>query len=174
MRWPILQMCISLREKPMHNWSDALKLSFAKNWNRVTVNIWSQYLQYLQSCLGICIRHLVDAVPLLETENISPVCWYIIEIWPVLMACTWKNRVLLAVFWDKISIFHLGRTEQVSGRAFILFVWILLVSGFPKWFSETLRQVNSGQISCQQRISGSKKGIQTQCCLESGPTFPTT
>ena len=43
-------------------------------------------------------------------------CWktttyhrYIIEICrPVLMACTWKTRVLLVAFWDKISIFHLG------------------------------------------------------------------
>ena len=46
-------------------------------------------------------------------------------------------------------------TYQVSGRAFIFFVWILLVSGYPKWFSETLRQVNSGQISSQLQISGS-------------------
>ena len=41
---------------------------------------------------------------------------YIIEIWPVLMACTCKNRVLLAAFKDKISIFHLGQTEHRSAR----------------------------------------------------------
>ena len=32
------------------------------------------------------------------------------------MACTWKNRVLLAAFWDKISMFHLGQTEHCSAR----------------------------------------------------------
>ena len=32
------------------------------------------------------------------------------------MACTWKNRVLLAAFWDKISIFHLGQTEHSSAH----------------------------------------------------------
>ena len=91
MRWPILQMCISRCEKPLHHWSDALKSSFSQSWNRVTVKIWSQYLQYLQSYLEIFIRHLAAAVPLLETDNISPVWRHIIEIWPVLMACTWKN-----------------------------------------------------------------------------------
>ena len=45
---------------------------------RVTVNIWSQYLQYLQSYLEIFICHFAAAVPLLETDNISPVCRYII------------------------------------------------------------------------------------------------
>ena len=56
--------------------------------------IWSQYLQYLQSYLQIFIYHLVAAVPLLETDNISLVCWYVIKIWPVLIACTWKNCIL--------------------------------------------------------------------------------
>ena len=46
-------------------------------WNRVTVKIWSQYLQYLQSYLEIFIRHFAAARPLLETDNISPVCRYI-------------------------------------------------------------------------------------------------
>ena len=101
-------MWISWFEKPLHHWSNALKSSFAKNWNRVAVKFWSQHLQYLQSHLEIFIHHSAAAVPLLETYNISPVwpvCRYIIEIWPVLMACTWKNCVLLAVFWDKIFIF---------------------------------------------------------------------
>ena len=114
MLWPILQMWISRCEKPLHHWSDALKSSLAKNWNWVTVKFWSQYLQYLQSYLEHLIHHLAAAVPLLETDNISPVCRYIIEIWPVLIACTWKNRDLLAVFWNKISIFHLGQTEHRS------------------------------------------------------------
>ena len=60
------------------------------------------------------IHHCVAAVPLLETNNILPVCQYIIEICPVLTACTWKNRVLLAAFWDKILIFHLGQTEHCT------------------------------------------------------------
>ena len=63
------------------------------------------------------IRHLVAAVPLLEIDNISPVCRYDIDSWPVLMACTWKNSTLLAAFWDKISTFHLGQTEHRSARA---------------------------------------------------------
>ena len=64
------------------------------------------------------IRHWAAAVPLLETDTISQgrVCRYIFEIWPVLMACTWKNRVLLAVYWDKISIFDLGQPEHRSAR----------------------------------------------------------
>ena len=68
MQWPILQMCISRCEKPLHNWSNALKSSFAKNGNRVTVKFWSQYLLYLQSYLVIFIHHLAAAVPLLETD----------------------------------------------------------------------------------------------------------
>ena len=46
------------------------------------------------------IHHLAAARPLLKTDNISPVCRYIIEVWPALMTCTWKNCVLLAAFWD--------------------------------------------------------------------------
>ena len=60
--------------------------------------------------------HLVAAVPLLDSDNILQFCRYIIDIWPVLMACTWKKRVLLAAFWDKISIFHLGQTEHRLAR----------------------------------------------------------
>ena len=61
--------------------------------------------------LDIFILHFVAAVPLLENDNLSPVCGYIIEICPVLIACTWKNCVLLAAFWDKILIFHLGQAD---------------------------------------------------------------
>ena len=37
-------------------------------------------LQYLQIYLEIFISHLAAAVPLLETDNILPVCRYIIDI----------------------------------------------------------------------------------------------
>ena len=40
----------------------------------------SQYLQYLQNYLEIFICHLAAAVILLETDNISLVCRYILEI----------------------------------------------------------------------------------------------
>ena len=73
-------------EKPIHYWSDA-------SFNRVTVKIWSGYLQYLQNYLETLIHHLasaVAAVSVLEADNKSPDCRYIIEIWYVLMACTWK------------------------------------------------------------------------------------
>ena len=85
---------------------------------RVTVKFWSQCLQYLQRYLEFFSSHLAAAVPLLETDNISQVCQYIIQIWPVLMACTWKNRDLLTEFCDKISIFssYLGWTEHSSAR----------------------------------------------------------
>ena len=73
------------------------------------------------------------------TDNISLVCRYIIEIWPLLMACTWKNCNLLAVFWDKISMFRLSQTEHCSTRCdgplcaphrdLISFIW---------WFSQFL------------------------------------
>ena len=42
-------------EKPLHHGSDALTSSFALSKNRVTVKIWSQYLQYLQSYLEMFI-----------------------------------------------------------------------------------------------------------------------
>ena len=41
--------------------------------NRVTVKFLSQYMQYLQRYLEIFIHHAAAAVPLLETDNISPV-----------------------------------------------------------------------------------------------------
>ena len=43
------------------------------------MKFWSQYLQYLQSYLELFISHLASAMPLLKTDNISPVCRYIIE-----------------------------------------------------------------------------------------------
>ena len=102
--------------------------------------IWSPDLpQYFEKYLEIFIRHLAAAMPLLETDNISPVCRYIIEMWvmwPVLMARTWKNRFLLAAFWDnlKISIFHLDQTEHRLARgdcplcephhALISYIWL--------------------------------------------------
>ena len=88
-----------------------------------------------------------------------------------ILACSKLWIHLLAGLCHYMTRMMTLEASQVSCRAFILFVWILLVSGFPKWFSETLRQVNSVQISSQQRILGSKKGIQSQCCLESGQHF---
>ena len=108
--------------KPLHHWSvrsDALNSSFAMfaySRNRVTVKFWRQYLQNLQSYLEIFIIHLAAAVTLLQTDSISSVYRHIFEIWPVLMAFTWKNRGLLAAFWNKISISHLGQTEHRSVR----------------------------------------------------------
>ena len=72
------------------------------------MKFWSQFLQYWRRCLEIFIRHFAAAVPLLETDNISQVCWYIIKICPVSMACAWKNHVLLAAFWDKNLDISLG------------------------------------------------------------------
>ena len=78
MWWPIFAAMILQCDKSMQFWSNPLKSSLAYCWNRVTVKIWSQYLQYLQSYLEIFISHFAAAVPLLETDNISPVCRYII------------------------------------------------------------------------------------------------
>ena len=100
--------------------SDALNSSFAMfvySWNRVTVKFWRQYLQNLQSYLEIFIIHLAAAVTLLQTDSTTSVCRHIFEIWPVLMAFTWKNRDVLVAFWKKISISHLGQTEHRSVRA---------------------------------------------------------
>ena len=41
------------------------------------------------------------------------------------LACTWKNRVLLAAFWDKISMFHLSQTKPVGAQLGALW-WTLL------------------------------------------------
>ena len=72
---------------------------------------WAQIVK-LQN--GISSRR--QKVPGPKDEIISgfaiPLFAPIIKICPVLMACTSKNRVLLAVFWDKISIFHLGQTKH--------------------------------------------------------------
>ena len=61
-------------EKSLHHWSYVLNSSLAQSWNRITVKIWCQYLQYLQSFLEIFISHLAAAVPLLEIDKISLVC----------------------------------------------------------------------------------------------------
>ena len=126
-------MAILYCEKPLHHWSYALKSSFTKSWNRITVKFWSQCLQYLQNNLEIFMHHLAFAVPLLETDNISPICQYIINVWTALMTCTLKNRDLLVASSDKISIFNLGQTEHCSARgdgprcaqhrALISFLW---------------------------------------------------
>ena len=94
-------------ENPLHHWNYTLKSSFTKSWIRVTMKFWSSYQQYLQSCLEIFIHHLAAAVPFLETDNISPVCRYIFEIWPVLMACTWIAFCcpLCTQHWALISSF---------------------------------------------------------------------
>ena len=44
------------------------------------MNFWSQYLQYLQSYVEIFISHLAAVETLVETNNISLVCQYIIQI----------------------------------------------------------------------------------------------
>ena len=98
----------------------SLKLSID---NILCIELKQSYFEILESVSAVLakiswyfhqsLQGLAAAVPLLEIDNISLVCRYIIEICPVLMACTWKNRVLLAAFWDKISIFHLGQTEHL-------------------------------------------------------------
>ena len=112
---PIFAAVILQCENPLHHSSEALKSSLAQNWNtgRVTVKFWSQDMQYLQRYPENFFLHLAAAVSLLEADNTSPVCLDIFEIWPVLMAFTWKNNSTLpAAFWDKLLIFHLGQTEQ--------------------------------------------------------------
>ena len=71
------------------------------------MKFWSQYLQHLQSYLEIFMRHLAAAEPLLETNNISPVCRHIMEICPVLMTCTEKIAFCL----------------QRSGTKYRYFIW---------------------------------------------------
>ena len=136
-------------EKPLH-WSHALKSSFALGWNRIAVKLWTQYLQ---SYLENSISHLAAAVSLQqlsckpsETDNISTVCQYIVEIWPVLMAYIWKNRVLLAAIWDKISIFHLGQTKHHSATSEYSMFFIQKAL----WCIKILRKWPSG---CQQSLS---------------------
>ena len=81
--------------------TEAMHLSHpSHNAERVSVKFWSQHLQYLQSYLETFISHSAAAVTLLETDNISPVCRYIVQIWHLMLAWTWKNCVLLAAFWD--------------------------------------------------------------------------
>ena len=98
--------------QPLLCWSNTLKSAFSHSRIIIILKIWCQCLLFVQSYLENFLCHQAAAVPVLPTDNLSPVCRYITEIWPVLMACTWKNRVLLAAFWVKISIFHLGHWHQ--------------------------------------------------------------
>ena len=50
---------------------------------------------------------VVAAVPMLQTDNISQVCRYIIETWPAMIACNWK------------IVFYL----QHSGIKYRYFIW---------------------------------------------------
>ena len=109
MWWPILQWCFCSVRSPCI--TEVLHWRHPYHWEETEL-LWKfgvstcTVLQYLQSYLELFICHLAAAMPLLKTDNISQVCRYIIETWPVLMSCTWKNHSLLAAFWDKISIFH--------------------------------------------------------------------
>ena len=68
-------------EKPLHHCSDALKSSWLKQgYYEILESVPALVLQYLRSYLEIFTRHLAAAVPLLKTDNTSPVCRYIIEI----------------------------------------------------------------------------------------------
>ena len=88
--------------QPLHCWSDTLKSAFAHSRKIAILKIWSQLLLFVQSYFEKFLCHQAAAVPVLPTNNISLVCRYITEIWPVSMACTWKICVLLAEFWGKI------------------------------------------------------------------------
>ena len=76
--------------QPLHRWSNKLKLAFATSRKMAILKILSRCLLYAQSWNFLC--HIAAAVPVLPTDNISPVCRYIfIEIWPVLMALYLKK-----------------------------------------------------------------------------------
>ena len=76
----------------------------------------SQYLQYLQSYREIFIRHLAAAVPLLQIDNLSPVCRYIIEICRDYALFWWivseKIAFCLQRSGTKYRYFHLGQREH--------------------------------------------------------------
>ena len=118
---------------------------------QIYVNVWSQYLQYMQSHLKIFIHpclvwhHLAAAMPFLKINNISPVYQYIIEIWSVLMACTWKNRVLLAAFWDIVWRWLENGRIQTESLEKSIFAW-LVPKLVPKQNSRF--QVFSSTICC--------------------------
>ena len=121
----ISQILAKCNGRFLQRWFCSLRSSCiteAMHWShplhRAETELVTQYLQYLQSYLELFICHLTAAVPLLKIDNISPVCRYVIETWAVLMACTWKNSILLAAFWDKISIFHLGQMEHCLVRGY--------------------------------------------------------
>ena len=61
------------------------------HWSHPLHRAETEYLQYLQSYLEFFSCHLEAAEPLLKTDHISPVCRYIMEIWPAWAACICKN-----------------------------------------------------------------------------------
>ena len=120
MLWPILQMWIIWCEKPPASLEQCtevilsieLKQSYCENLDSVSAVFaklsWNFHLSLgCCSALGENLQYI--RLLLLYRRFVNA-----IEIWPVLMpvVCTWKNGVLLAAFWGKISIFHLGQTEH--------------------------------------------------------------
>ena len=90
MHWPILQRWFCIVSSPCI--TEVVHWSLPSHWaETVTAKNWSQFLQYLQSYLQIFIIHFTAAVPLLQNDNVSLIYPYIIKIWPVWMACPWKN-----------------------------------------------------------------------------------
>ena len=76
-----------------HDIYESVPAVFAKlSWNfHPSLSSCSTLAANRQSITGMSIYY----------RNMSGLC-------PVLMDCIWKNRVLLAAFWDKISIFSFG------------------------------------------------------------------
>ena len=93
------------------------------------------------------------------TNNISLICRYIIEIWPVMIAYNWENCVLLAAFTDKRQIFSLRQLVYRSAcgdgslcaphGAPISFIY----SGATQWTQETEQNLlNNRDFSFQPLI----------------------
>ena len=115
------------------------------SWKCYCECFWHSDCEFFESVPAVLAKiswnfYLSAAAPLLETNNdVSPVCLYIVC--PVLMACTWKYRVLLAAFRDKISIFHLGPKQSTARRAVMvhaaLSITLLLACSSFIWCSAT-------------------------------------
>ena len=100
---------------------------FAHSRKIAILKIWSWCILFVQSYLENLLCHQEAAKPVLPTDNTPPVCRYITEIWPVLMACTWKIAFCLqrsgskhrSFIWAKQSTVTTWRAVMVHSECHI-------------------------------------------------------
>ena len=124
MWWLILQVWISRCQKPLHHWSNALKSSFAKNLDRATVKFRSLTVTALFAKLSWNFHRSLSSCSALAGNQQYITGQYIIEVWPVLMACS-------SLVPEKIVL-----SLQCSGTNYRYFIWAKRSTSCTAWRAE--------------------------------------